>query len=372
MARILIDARRITDDQDGLGYYSWYLTRRVAQKFCPKNRIYVVVAARSAYSIQLRKLPNTEVICTERPLPRQSLEYEAEMLLSDSMYESLKPDVFIGTAFFSTRLACPRIVVVPDAIPVICANLFPMEKVEFYRTAISEAINTASLILSPSHHTVRDLEQYFHLDPNNSQILYPDVNAMVHRVQCSRTTFPRDKFLVMIGVKCRRKNAESVVRALQILKSQGRTDCRVKFVGNLREDQVPLRTLVKTYDVSSQADVLGYVGDSLVPKLLAASYGLLFPSMYEGFGMPIIEALCTYRPVICSPITSIPEVVGPCGSYTSLEPEALAEAMLAATDRSETLSPAVVDSWIRQLTERNEEQFSAIFAEIAEAGAQVG
>jgi len=106
------------------------------------------------------------------------------------------------------------------------------------------------------------------------------------------------------------KNHDNLLRALVVLKQEyhSRIDC--VLTGFDYENGYPLEKKVKEYGLNDQVKILGYVSIEEMKDIYKRAQLLCFPSLFEGFGMPVIEAMVTGCPVVCSNTTSIPEVAG--------------------------------------------------------------
>jgi glycosyltransferase involved in cell wall biosynthesis len=106
------------------------------------------------------------------------------------------------------------------------------------------------------------------------------------------------------------KNHDSLLKALQILQREFnlRVDC--VFTGFDYENGYPLQKKIGEYGLNRQIKTLGYVTQEQVKHVYSRAVLMCFPSLFEGFGMPLVEAMAVGCPVVCSNVTSIPEVVG--------------------------------------------------------------
>lgn len=106
------------------------------------------------------------------------------------------------------------------------------------------------------------------------------------------------------------KNHEMLIKAFEMVLRETNTPFQLVFTGAICERQKFLKDVVKKMNLDESILFLDYVSNKELASLIKNSISLVFPSLYEGFGMPIIEAMTLGVPVICSNTTSLPEVAG--------------------------------------------------------------
>lgn len=363
MKRLLIDAKAVTNNIDGLGYYSLFFIKRIISFFRNKCEILIVLppSAKGITVFDSWELQHVEVVFSKQE--RFSGNYEFDFQGWDAFVASLKPDVYISTAFCATTYHCKKVVVIHDLVPLVFSDRFRPEKVKFYTRLIKWAIQNSDLIIAVSNYTANDIHTKFPDHNIKIKVIYPDIKALINRMRPNSKTHVQEhgRFLV-VGVKCPRKNIELVLKALKLLKECNISCCKVFFVGNLREYDVPLRKLILQDSLDDVASILGYVSDEKMKKLIYGSAGLLFPSQYEGFGIPLIEFLTANKPIICTKKSSIPEIVGDLGYYSKNEPHAFAETILKVyCQNSHFLNQSEVDKHLQKLVGINDAQFHSVF-----------
>ncbi|MBX9915189.1 MAG: glycosyltransferase family 4 protein, partial [Pseudomonadaceae bacterium] len=164
------------------------------------------------------------------------------------------------------------------------------------------------------------------------------------------------RYLLCVGTLEPRKNLQLALHAYELLPAALRAQYPLVIVGmpGWRPEQLaaPLQRALAT----GQVRLLGYQSDTLLAELLAGARLLLFPSLYEGFGLPVLEAMASGTPVILSHGSALPEVAGAAGTYIDPQEErGCAEAILGLIDdqaewqrrREAGLQRAEVFSWGR-------------------------
>jgi glycosyltransferase involved in cell wall biosynthesis len=186
-------------------------------------------------------------------------------------------------------------------------------------------------ILAVSHATKRDLCNFIRIPEDRVDVVWHGVDhARFHprgeegeRERVSRAIGTDAPYLLYLGAGDARKDLDTLVSAFAA--SRARRELHLVLAGNLGvERTAQLRALSQTLGVESSVSLPGYVDEALVPALYRQSRIHVFPSRYEGFGLPVLEALACGTPTITSPGSSLDEVAGdaarivPCGDMEAL------------------------------------------------------
>jgi glycosyltransferase involved in cell wall biosynthesis len=142
-----------------------------------------------------------------------------------------------------------------------------------------------------------------------------------------------DQFFFYPAATWPHKNHEVIIRALHVLKSRHGRIVEVFFTGALTEFRATLDALAGELGVREQLHYLGFITQTDLQSVAASSKAMLFPSRFEGFGLPILEAFHARVPVLCSSATVLPEVAEDGAAYFDADaPEQLAGLMIAVLD----------------------------------------
>jgi glycosyltransferase involved in cell wall biosynthesis len=208
-------------------------------------------------------------------------------------------------------VTCHDVILLALAAGRIGSAPIPQVALQLFRFAV-EHVKRAAAVVADSTQTKRDLASFVGVDPEKIVVIHPGLNQAFRRDPDGGRAF-RARFglgdgplMLQIG-RGFYKNILGVLRVLQRLRTGG-LDVRLVRVGRAIAGKE--RALADKLGVTDSVIELGNVPDARIPALYNAIDLLLFPSLYEGFGWPPLEAMASGTPVVCSRAGSLDEVVG--------------------------------------------------------------
>jgi len=241
------------------------------------------------------------------------------------------------------RAPAPVVVTVHDLIPIVLPEYRGTALVRLYMRLASAGTRRAALVLTDSHASARDIERVLGVPAERIRVIYlaahpryrPQTPAECRPV-IERLALP-SRYILYLGGFDRRKNVPALLRAMVRARFllEG---ARLVVAGRLPERDTPFtpdpRRIVRELGIEDVVQFLGHVAEEDKPALYAGALAFVFPSRYEGFGLPPLEAISCGTPAIVGQGSSLEEVVGPGGiAVPGHDIEALAEALVTlATD----------------------------------------
>lgn len=222
-----------------------------------------------------------------------------------------------GAAFalpFLTTI--PTIVTIFDLSFLYYPELYPYFRRLYLNTATKLACQKAKIIITISESAKRDIIHFFGADPERVRVVYPGLRPNFTRPsQPAIDAFRQEKrlpsrFILHVGTLQPRKNLPLLIEAFA---RTNQPDVDLVFAGGKGWFFDEIFDKVKRLGVTDRVHFPGYVPDEELPLWYAAADLLVFPSVYEGFGMPIIEAMGCGTPVLASNVSAMPEAVGDAG-----------------------------------------------------------
>jgi glycosyltransferase involved in cell wall biosynthesis len=248
-----------------------------------------------------------------------------------------KVDLFHAPHYVVSPLtACPTVVTIHDCIHLRFPQYLPNRRAYAYaRVMMMMAARRARRILTVSHASKDDILRYLKVPAAKIEVIYnalderlatPPADEAVTRV---RERFQlRAPFILYAGNINPHKNIDRLIEAFAILRKRHDGELKLLLIGDDISKYPNLRRLVHRFQLHQHVRFLGFVPDATLAVLYRLAAAFVFPSLYEGFGLPPLEAMASGTPVITSNVSSLPEVVGDAALLIDpMNPTEIADAM---------------------------------------------
>jgi len=204
-----------------------------------------------------------------------------------------------------------------DLIPLLYPNFHkPLNRI-FLSVMMPLFLKSADAIISVSNNTRDDAVKHMDVDPSKFVVIpeavSPSFQTISNQQQLTKVRYKYklpERFILCVSTIEPRKNHITLLRAFEML-HKDHSDLVLVLVGKLGWLYKSLLIEIENSPVSENVRLLHRVPDTDLPVLLSAATVFAFPSIYEGFGLPPLEAMACSTPVVCSNTSSLPEVIGP-------------------------------------------------------------
>jgi glycosyltransferase involved in cell wall biosynthesis len=246
-------------------------------------------------------------------------------------------DVYWGTEY-PLPLGAPRqtrlVLTMHDLVHVLYPETMSTLNLALSNLLLARSVARADAIVTISDSTRIDLQRLMRPRTRLVRVIPLGVNgAFSARDQEQARTRVEQRYpglspyVLTVGTFEPRKNVGTLVRAFQSIAA--RIPHRLAIAGGGGWKHEPLLSEIERGGLGERVRRLGYVPDDALPDLYAGADAFVFPSLYEGFGLPPLEALASGVPVVCSNASSLPEVVGDAAVLVDpREPESIAAGLL--------------------------------------------
>lgn len=223
---------------------------------------------------------------------------------------------FYGLPFIQP---CPMIVTVHDIIYEIHPEWFSFHQGMSFRLLARWGVRSAKKIIADSEFTKKDIIERYKVDEKKIEVVYlaPDESfkkiADQNLIERARLKYGiRNDYLIHVGAIHARRNIKRLLEAFQKIKEK-KFDLQLVLIGGLNVKAADFYSLIHTLDLQSEVLHLAYVPEEDLACLYNGAKALIYASLYEGFGLPLVEAMACGIPVIASNVSSIPEIMGDAG-----------------------------------------------------------
>ncbi|MGA1868902.1 MAG: glycosyltransferase family 4 protein [bacterium] len=228
-------------------------------------------------------------------------------------------DVLLSPGNLSPLIvSCPSVVVIHDLIPFIWPGNFSKAELYSLRILLYLTAKKATKIITVSKSSERQILQQFNIPAEKITVVY---EACDEKFLCSPAPIENKKrikeelglkgdFILYIAPTRPHKNANRMLLAFSLLKKKYRIKHRLVITGCAGYHHNVLLKMIKDLGLAEEVVFIGYIPDDVLPTLYSAASVFIYPSYYEGFGLPVLEAMACGTPVVASNATSLPEVVG--------------------------------------------------------------
>lgn len=307
--KIAIDIREATKEKAGKGYYTAHLVNELL-KIDNKNT-YILYSDQEIESF--KDFSNARV----KIIDKKGLWWHFKVLWD--AYKQHVDIFFAPTSFIIPAIHNPKKIKVLMTIHDLVAFLFPekhnRKAVFIERLCLKHALKKVAKVVAVSENTKKDVEKMFNIDKDLVSVIplsasdvfqpLPKEDLDLFKTE-NRIT---DKFILGVGTLEPRKNFETLVKAFAKI-SRELLNYKLLIVGKKGWYFDTIFETVRSEHVIEKVEFLGYIPERDLVKLYNLASVFVYPSLYEGFGIPPLDAMQSGCPVITSNVASLPEVVG--------------------------------------------------------------
>jgi glycosyltransferase involved in cell wall biosynthesis len=229
---------------------------------------------------------------------------------------------------------CQSVVTIHDCIHLMFPQYLPSRVALAYaKKSIDMAARRATRVMTVSESSKRDILRFVDTEPEKIDVIYnayDDRFAIDPReedvVRVSERYQLQSEFVLYAGNVKPHKNLERLIEAFYLVRKRGLDHLKLVLIGDEISKYTALRRAVHRYQLHKYVRFLGYLPEETLAVMYRLAGVFVFPSLYEGFGLPPLEAMASGTPVVTSNVSSLPEVAGDAAVLVDpYDPRAIAE-----------------------------------------------
>ncbi len=308
--RVAIDARKLHDF--GIGTYIRNLLKQLAR--LDRTSEFVLLVGHADIDIAPTLGPNFRTVLEAAPNYSIREQIHVPWLLGRE-----RPDVFHAPHYvLPVAIRSRSVVTIHDCIHLRFPQYLPNRAAYYYaRVAIWTAARQSARVLTVSEASKRDILHFVDIDADKIEVVYNAIDERFwqrptdEEIGRVRERFQlNSRFVLYVGNIKPHKNLVRLIEAFARLRQRGLDDVSLLIIGDEISKLPALRRAVHRNKLHKSVRFLGYVNDETLVVLYQLASAFAFPSLYEGFGLPALEAMACGTPVVTSNLSCLPEIAG--------------------------------------------------------------
>ncbi len=323
MKKIMIDARFVEDRMTGIGRYTYNIIDNLLS--IDKNTQYFVIindkldAKHPIFKMNFRNM--VLIKCT---IPTMGIQQQIRIPL---LLKKINPDLYFYPHFDAPLIHnTPLLITIYDLKYILFDNFFKkwsIIKRLYIKISMSLSLKKAKNIITISQSTRKDILRVFKTNPEKIKVIYLAASKEFHKINSKDLIRKRikkypikNKYFLCVGESRPHKNLINAIKAFEIF-LRHKKEFQLVIVGKSDKRFTMHIDYIRKHNLERNIIITDSIGDNDLNQLYNGAIGYVFVSLYEGFGIPLIEAMQCGTPVITSDISSLPEVGGDAVLYVN-------------------------------------------------------
>jgi len=256
--------------------------------------------------VPLHSFPGSQIYRFFYQLPNAVKKYDPDIVIEPGHF---------GPFNLPTKIK--RVTIIHDLTPLLFPKMHRWHSQILQKLFLPSILKKAELVLTNSKYTTKDVEGYFPLTKGKLHEVIPGSDPFFKKTvkpEILEKYKLKPPYLLFIGTIEPRKNLPLLIKAFNLLKKEG-FDHQLVIVGKKGWHYEASMAAIENSPFKKDIHLPGYIDREDLPVIYSMAEQFIYPSLYEGFGLPVLEAMCCETPVVTTNISSLPEVGGDAAFY---------------------------------------------------------
>jgi glycosyltransferase involved in cell wall biosynthesis len=365
MHKVLVNGLLLNDQFTGVQYYTEKLAEAIFS--CANDNSYVQLLLSKNYkgSIENKDSKNIHKLSFSTENRIRRISFENFQLIKYFNIHNF--DLYHATSYvlpFNWRK--PSIVTVHDLIAIEYPSLCRPESALYFNFFLPRSIKSANHIIVLTEEVKSSIIQSYNIHENNITVIYPGIDKKFKKKYSEnekilikeKYNLP-NKYILFVGCIERKKNLVRLIESYAKLRNDTSISHKLILVGKNGWGHERVFSEIEKRNLTKEVKHLGYINDHDLPLIYSLADLFVFPSLYEGFGFPPLEAMACEVPVLVSNKGALPEITG--GKCLQVDPyniREIAEGMFILLTAKELREKSIQQgkNWVKQFTWENTAQ----------------
>lgn len=317
---IAVNTRFLLNDYlEGYGYFIYETFRRITAAHPEHEFIFIFDRP---YDKRFLFGPNVKGVVAGPPARHPLLwKFWYDIKLPAAL-RKYKAGVFVSCdGFCSLSTKVPQCLVLHDLAFLHYPSFIRKSHLSFYKRNTPKFLKKANSLATVSAFSKNDIITTYKLDADKIDVIYSAAKEFFCPINNEEKAATKNKYtegkeyFVFAGAIHPRKNLINLLKAFSVFKKRMQSNMKLVLAGRLAWKYESFSESLKSYKYRDDVVLTGYISEEELVKLIGSAYGLVYPSLLEGFGVPVLEAMQCDVPVVTSVASSMQEIAGEAALY---------------------------------------------------------
>ncbi|MBS1646398.1 MAG: glycosyltransferase family 4 protein [Bacteroidetes bacterium] len=333
--QIVVNTRLLLQGKlDGMGWFSYQTLKRITQQ---NKEVHFVFLFDRPFSESFIFSDNVTPLVLSPPARHPFLYYYWLQFSVKPLLQKMKPDLFLSPdGLLPLGVFCKQLPVIHDINFVHHPQDIPFFSRKYYNYFFPKFAKQATRIATVSEYSKKDIAQTFGINPQKIDVVYNGINDFFDIVSEETKTATKKKYtqscdyFVFVGSLHPRKNIVRLLKAFALFKKRSQASVKMVLAGSVFWGEQDMQRIVAENKLQSEVVFTGRVSNEILKNLIGSALALTYVPYFEGFGIPLIEAMQCGTPILAARSSCLPEIAEGAALYANpFDEQEIMQAMLA-------------------------------------------
>lgn len=318
--RIAVNTRFLLNDYlEGYGYFLYETFRRITQNHPEHEFIFIFDRP---FNKRFVFGANVKPVVTGPPARHPLLWKLWYDIKVPAVLRKYKADVFVSCdGFCSLTTKVPQCLVVHDLAFLHYPSFIKKSHLLFYKRYTPKFLNKAKSVVTVSNFSKQDIISQYKIESDKIDVVFNAAKEIFSPLSSEEKTMVKNKYtegkeyFVYAGSVHPRKNMMNLLKAFSVFKKRQQSNLKLLLAGRLAWKYESFTKSLKSYKYREDVVMTGYIDEDELVKVIGSAYAMVYPSLWEGFGVPVLEAMRCEVPVITSVNSAMQEIAKDAALY---------------------------------------------------------
>lgn len=306
---------------DGIGWFSYQSLKRITQQH---PEIHFIFLFDRPYDEEFIFSDNITPLILSPKARHPFLFYYWMQFSVKPLLNEMKPDLFLSPdGFLALGAKCRQLPVIHDINFLHHPKDLPFWVRNYYNHFFPKFAKEATRIATVSEFSKKDIAVSYDINPQNIDVVYNGINDYFEPVDEITKTAVKNKFtngcdyFLFVGSISRRKNILRLIKAFQLFKKETSSNMKLVLAGAIFWGDNEISSLMKELQIEDEIVFTGRVPNEELKNITASAFAMTYLPYFEGFGIPLVEAMQCGIPILAANASCLPEIAGNAALYAN-------------------------------------------------------